>query len=93
MEERNGTKRDAARLLNGWRSLLSVSLLEGKAKLVFKAQAKRERGPIGDAERRKQLGLLRDESWAVRAHQEGAYGDTDGRHRPGLDSRRVVWAA
>ena len=48
------------------RSLLSVSLLEGKAKLVFKAQAKRERGPIGDAERRKQLGLLRDESWAVR---------------------------
>ena len=66
MEERNGTKRDAARLLNGWRSLLSVSLLEGKAKLVFKAQAKRERGPIGDAERRKQLGLLRDESWAVR---------------------------
>ena len=48
MEERNGTKRDrVARLLNGWRSLLiSVSLLEGKAKLVFKAQAKRERGPI-----------------------------------------------
>ena len=36
------------------------------SKLVFKAQAKRERGPIGDAERRKQLGLLRDESWAVR---------------------------
>ncbi len=55
MEERNdGTKRaaDAAAaarpLLNGWWSpLLSVSLvLEGKAKLVFKAQAaKRERGP------------------------------------------------
>ena len=40
--------------------------IEGKAKQVFKAQAKRERGPIGDAERRKQLGLLRDENWAVR---------------------------
>ena len=83
MEERNGTKRDrAARLVlndRGWRSLLSVSLLEGKAKLVFKAQAKRERGPIGDAERRKQLGPLfarRDEpprrELPGGAHQEGA---------------------
>ena len=79
ISERDGeraTKRQVSHLLHSWRSLISVSLLEGRAKVYAEAETKREEVATGAV----RCNVAQRDRWAVGHHKHRAAVAVQGQH-------------
>ena len=79
ISERDGeraTKRQVSHLLHSWRSLISVSLLEGRAKVYAEAERKREEVATGAV----RCKVAQRDRWAVGHHKHRAAVAVQGQH-------------
>ena len=74
--EERATKRQVSHLLHSWRSLISVSLLEGRAKVYAEAETKREEVATGAV----RCNVAQRDRWAVGHHKHRAAVAVQGQH-------------